>query len=227
MTRFFLSTALAASLLVPIGSVSAQGMGPGMMGGSSPSPDDHTAREQVEGKAVWERFQAKQVACANLSDDDFTVLGEYFMGLMMGDSHAAMNQMMVGAMGEAGEEQMHVAVGKRLSGCDPSAVYPASGGGFMPMMNMWGPYGMMGGRYSSGGWWGMHGYSGAWGWLGAALSVLWWVFVIAFFAVAIKWLFYSRHGWRRQTSALEILTERYAKGEISKQEFEEKKKDLG
>ncbi len=220
MTKLFFSMALTTSLFVPVGSVFAQGMGPGMMGGSSLSPDDHTAREEAEGKAVWEKFQAKQVTCANFSADDFGVLGEYFMGVMMGNSHAAMNQMMTNAMGEEGEEQMHVAMGKRLTGCDPAAAYPAGGSGFMPMINMWGPYGMMGGR------WGMHGYSGAWGWLGVAFSVLWWVVAIAFFAVVIKWLFGSRHGWRRQTSALEILMERYAKGEIAKQEFEEKKKDL-
>ncbi len=228
MTPLLLSVALSATLLIPPGGAFAQGMGPGMMGAAngSSAADDHTAREEAEGKAVWEKFQAKQVACANLSEADFAALGEYFMGLMMGDSHAAMNQMMVSAMGEEGEEQMHVAMGKRLSGCDPSAVYPASGSGFMPMMNMWGPYGMMGGRYSPNGWWGMHGYSGAWGWLQVLFSVFWWVFVVAFVVAAVKWIFGCRRGWHRRSSAHEILGERYAKGEISKQEFEEKKRDL-
>lgn len=95
------------------------------------------------------------------------------------------------------------------------------------MMGMWGPYGMMGGRYSPNGWWGMHGYSGAWGWLGVLFSVLWWVFVAVLIVAAIKVIFGWRHGWHLRSSAHEILMERYAKGEISKQEFEEKKKDMG
>ncbi|MBI2625727.1 SHOCT domain-containing protein [Candidatus Parcubacteria bacterium] len=80
---------------------------------------------------------------------------------------------------------------------------------------------MMGGRYSSTGWWG-----GAWGWLGVLFSVLWWVFAITLVVAAVKWIFGCRGGSHRRSSAHEILTERYAKGEISKQEFEEKKRDL-
>src|SRR3989344_9502546 len=75
--------------------------------------DGHTAREEAEGKIVWEKLQAKQIQCSDLSDDEFGVLGEYFMGQMMGDSHEAMNNMMIQMMGEEGEEQMHVVMGKR------------------------------------------------------------------------------------------------------------------
>src|SRR3990167_4007953 len=67
----------------------------------------HTAREEAEGKAVWEKLQTKELACKDLSDDNFGTLGEYFMGQMMGNSHEAMNNMMTAIMGEQGEEQMH------------------------------------------------------------------------------------------------------------------------
>jgi len=58
---------------------------------------------------------------------------------MAGDSHAAMNAMMIQAHGEDGEEQIHIVMGKRLFGGDTSAAFPAISGGWMPMMNMlWG-----------------------------------------------------------------------------------------
>ena len=55
-----------------------------MMGGFSNSSADwdkvveHTIREEHEGKEVWDKLQAKQVECANLSDEEFETLGEYF-----------------------------------------------------------------------------------------------------------------------------------------------------
>src|SRR3989338_8647467 len=116
-----------------------------MMGGFSNTSVDwnevveHTAREEQEGKELWNKLQAKEVACENLNDGQYGVLGEYFMGTMAGDSHTAMNAMMIQAHGEDGEEQIHIVMGKRLSGCDISASFPAISGGWMPMMNMmWG-----------------------------------------------------------------------------------------
>lgn len=112
------------------------------MGGFSNSATDrnkvveHTLREEKEGRELWEKLQAKQVSCAELNDENFGVLGEYFMGQMMGDSHAAMNAMMMQMHGKEGEEQIHIVMGKRLSGCDTSAVVTEISGGWMPMMNM-------------------------------------------------------------------------------------------
>lgn len=80
---------------------------------------------------------------------------------------------------------------------------------------MWGDMGSMG--------WG-------WGWgiFGAVHMVLWWVLIILGIVVLAKWLFGG--GWGRGPSdsnrALEILKERYAGGEIGKDEFEQKKRDL-
>lgn len=110
---------------------------------TTPSTDDHTAREEAEGKEIWKKLQNKEVTCETLSDEDFGALGEYYMGQMTGNSHEAMNTMMERMMGKAGEEQMHVAMGKRLSGCDTSAALPQNGVGFMPMMWM-----MRGGQQS-------------------------------------------------------------------------------
>jgi putative membrane protein len=85
----------------------------------------------------------------------------------------------------------------------------------------------------NGGWGmpGMHGWG--MGWLGMLFGILFWVLIIVGLVYVIKFLIQttSRHGEpheeRNQASpALEILKERYARGEIDKPEFEAKKKDL-
>ena len=76
--------------------------------------------------------------------------------------------------------------------------------------------------------WGMHPMSwmgGAWG-LGMMLMMLvFWGLVIAGIVLAIRWL--AGQGERsRSDRALDILRERYARGEIDKDEFEAKQRDL-
>ena len=191
---------------------------PSVVSAQVPEFDDHTAREEAEGKEVWQQLQDKQLTCDTLSDEQYAALGEYFMGQMMGDSHTAMNQMMIRMMGEEGEEQMHVVMGKRLSGCDTSAAYPVSGTGFMPMMNM-----MMGGGFNmmNFGWGSSMPFFG-----GGVFMILWWLLIIAGIIALVKWMMSQGTPQHRSTSAFDVLKERYAKGEINKQEFEEKKKDL-
>src|SRR3990172_9471280 len=199
----------------------------GMMGNTATVSDGHTAREEAEGKVVLEKLQTKELACKDLSDDNFGVLGEYFMGQMAGDSHATMNAMMIQTHGEEGEEQIHIVMGKRLSGCDTSAAFPVGSGGWMPMMNMmWGGWSSPFGSNNSTNNMMNFGFGtmGGFGWI---FMVLWWVLIIAGIVALIKWLTsQSRGTHNHEKSALEVLKERYAKGEIDKKEFEEKKKDL-
>jgi len=204
-----------------------------MMGGFSNTTVDwsevveHTAREEQEGIELWNKLQAKEVTCADLNDEQYGVLGEYFMGQMAGDSHAAMNAMMIQAHGEDGEEQIHIVMGKRLSGCDTSAAFPAISGGWMPMMNMmWGGWSSPFGSNSTNNNMMNFGFGpfGGFGWI---FMILWWVLIIAGIVALIKWLTNQSHGTHNhEKSALEILQKRYAKGEIDKKEFEERKKDL-
>ena len=76
--------------------------------------------------------------------------------------------------------------------------------------------------------WGMHpmwGFWGAWG-IGMMLfMLLFWGLVIVGIVLGIRWLV-SQGKESRSDSALEILRQRYARGEINKEEFDAKKRDL-
>jgi len=70
---------------------------------------------------------------------------------------------------------------------------------------------------------GYGGYGNMMGWFGGGIMmILFWVLAIIF----IVWIVREISGKTSRSNALEILKERYAKGEIDKKEFEEKKKDL-
>ena len=76
--------------------------------------------------------------------------------------------------------------------------------------------------------WGMHpmwGFWGAWG-IGMMLFMLLFLgLVIVGVVLGIRWLI-SQGKESRSDSALEILRQRYARGEINKEEFEARKRDL-
>jgi len=77
--------------------------------------------------------------------------------------------------------------------------------------------GMMGGGYGI-------------GWFGPIIMIAFWIAVIVGIVFLIRWLVLSTratgHKAASEDSALEILKRRYARGEIGKEEFEEKKRDL-
>jgi len=76
---------------------------------------------------------------------------------------------------------------------------------------------------------GMMGWGGM-GWFGPLFMVFFWVLIIVLIVLLIRWLVSSSHprtlSSHQEDSALEILNKRYARGEINKEEFEAKKKDL-
>ena len=76
--------------------------------------------------------------------------------------------------------------------------------------------------------WSMHpmGWMGGfWGIGMMFMMLLFWVLIIAGLVLGVRWLL-RQDRERRSDSALEILRRRYARGEINKEEFEAKKKDL-
>ena len=83
-----------------------------------------------------------------------------------------------------------------------------------------------------GGWHMGPGMMGDWGmgWIGMIFMAVFWVLVIVGLIMLIKWLFQTTRGGagspQEGSGALDILKERYAKGEIDKEEFEEKRRVL-
>jgi putative membrane protein len=63
---------------------------------------------------------------------------------------------------------------------------------------------------------------------GMVLMLLFWILVIFGIAVLIRWLLAQSPPSRgsRDKSPLEIVQERYARGEIDREEYEQKKQDL-
>lgn len=78
--------------------------------------------------------------------------------------------------------------------------------------------------------WGYMGDGGWWWWgFGALHMLLFWGVLIFVIVALVKWMSGmpgTRAGGHGEGRAVEILKERYARGEINKEEFEQKKRDL-
>ena len=78
--------------------------------------------------------------------------------------------------------------------------------------------------------WGIGSNMMGWGWAGGLFMVILWILIIVLIILLIRRLVSSGNSpsssSQQGDSALEILKKRYARGEINKEEFEAKKKDL-
>ncbi len=100
------------------------------------SEDAELNAEIQKGKELFEKLQQGKITCQDLTNEDFHAIGEYAMELMVGGSdHLLMNQMMERMHGKEAEEQMHINMGKRFSGCEVS--YSRSNWMMGPMMGYW------------------------------------------------------------------------------------------
>ncbi len=170
----------------------------------------------------------KSIDCSKVTEKQLQVLGDAFMDIMHPDSaeHDFMDRMM-GGKDSPTLESMHRIMGARYLGCyggDESfgMMYPFWGGRgygngagnynrrWPPMMYGYGPYGQ----------WGMMGtYGGIYMWILFLIILAFVVYLV------VRWT--KPAGAGTGESPLDILKKRYARGEITKDEFEQKKKDLG
>jgi putative membrane protein len=80
--------------------------------------------------------------------------------------------------------------------------------------------------------WGMGPWMMGWGivgWIVPIMMAIFWAVIIIAVIVLIRWAVKSGtigHGIPKDESALDILQKRYARGEISREEFERMKKDI-
>ncbi len=80
------------------------------------------------------------------------------------------------------------------------------------------------------GWYGYGSQMGAWGWIGGIAMILFWILIVVGLVVLIRFLIARTRaegtGAASHRDPVDILRERYAKGEIDREEFERKKTDL-
>lgn len=73
----------------------------------------------------------------------------------------------------------------------------------------------------------MHWNNDMMGWGDGIGMIFFWIIIIVLVVFLIKWLTsQSKRGLEKKESPMDILKRRYARGEIDKEEFEEKKNDL-
>lgn len=71
--------------------------------------------------------------------------------------------------------------------------------------------------------WGNYGWGMGFGWL---FMIIFWILIILGVVYLVKQFAGEAKKVEKTETALHILKKRYAKGEINKDEFEEKKKDI-
>ncbi len=164
-------------------------------------------------------------SCASLNQSQLELIGDYYMEQMHpGAAHDAMDRML-GGEGSDSLRAANIQMARVLYCGDTNATVTYGGMmGMMPALYRFGGAGFGGGMMGSGmmGNWG-YGMMGDWWWvLGAAF----WLLVFAALVLVVIWLYKQVAGGGSE-SASEVLKRRYAKGEISKKQFEDMKSDLG
>src|SRR5512143_239082 len=154
-------------------------------------------------------------SCPSLNQSQLELIGDYYMEQMHpGAAHEAMDSML-GGEGSESLRAAHIQMAQVLY-CGQTNGTATYGGmmGMMPALYRYGYGGFGGGMMGSGmmGNWG-YGMGGDWWWVfGAAF----WLLVFAARILVVLWLYKQVAGGASQPTSSEILSRRYAKGEISR-----------
>ena len=160
-----------------------------------------------------EKLVESKISCDKLSNEQLESIGDYYMEQMHpGEAHEIMDNMM-GGEGSESLKQVHINMARRLY-CNDNVYIGYGMMGSGGMMNMMGR-GMMGSYpanydYSNYGYWN-----------------IFWILLFVATIFLIVWIIH-RFGIKETASEtpLNILRKRFAKGEITKKEFEDMKKEL-
>jgi len=189
--------------------------------------EDRTHTESVE--IVLQELLTNQkietiqkLDCEKINDDDLERLGDAVMEQQHpGQAHEVMDQMM-GGEGSESLRRIHIAMGSNYLGCGENSTFGMMGSAFAP--ESFG--GTRGGGKSMMGNFGSNSMS-TFGWgFGWIFMILFWGLIFLGIVTLVKWIASQNKTHIQEKSALDILKERYVKGEIDKKEFEEKKKDI-
>lgn len=192
---------------------------------------------EEQGARLLSEVERGEADCADLDDQDFAAIGEFVMGRMLDSpqAHEAMDRVMASMMGDAGLERMHEVMGERLADCGRPG-FPAEVGPMMGLMQMMGGGtmggfdGTMGGPAGSGQGYGPAAGSGAMMGFdrgvddddddpGAWMAILMLVLVagvgVAAFAIA--------RPKRAGSAPLDLLAQRFARGEMTTDDYEQRR----
>lgn len=170
------------------------------------------------------------IECNKVTDEQFEKLGETYMSLMHPDEqeHELMDKMM-GGEGSESLKAMHIMMGQNYLGCSNYSL-SSSMMGVMPStvknpedsQEKRDGYPVMGGMMGFNNYW----MSSVWMWFGWIFMILIFVLVLVAIIALVRWLLSQQRQVCKKAYALEILKERYAKGEIDKKEFVQMAKEI-
>lgn len=171
--------------------------------------------QTANGLTIYEDVLTGKVKCADLKDSDFFAVGDYVLNQGTQAQKTALDTYIKQYKGTMSDNDFSTLMGKYFTGC---AVPGADGTGLTnaPAGNNKGAF-----NYNGYGYWGMMS------WIGSLFSIISFLIGLVVLIIVVKIVLRLVRGSKKAAgSAADILKERYVKGEITKEEYEQKKNDI-